>query len=38
MTKNLLLTSMLACSLQAETITGTCKRVLDGDKIGRAHV
>lgn len=31
MIKNLLLTSMLACSLQAETITGTCKRVLDGD-------
>ena len=33
MTKNLLLTSMLACSLQAETITGTCKRVLDGDTL-----
>lgn len=33
MIKNLLLTSMLACSLQAETITGTCKRVLDGDTL-----
>ncbi len=33
MTKNLLLTSMLACTLQAETITGTCKRVLDGDTL-----
>lgn len=33
MIKNLLLISMLACSLQAETITGTCKRVLDGDTL-----
>ena len=33
MTKNLLLTSMLACTLQAETITGTCQRVLDGDTL-----
>lgn len=33
MIKNLLLTSMLACSLQAETITGTCKRALDGDTL-----
>lgn len=33
MIKNLLLISMLACTLQAETITGTCKRVLDGDTL-----
>ena len=28
MIKNLLLISMLACTLQAETITGTCRHVL----------
>lgn len=33
MIKNLLLISMLACTLQAETITGTCKRMLDGDTL-----
>ena len=33
MIKKLLLISMLACTLQAETITGTCKRVLDGDTL-----